>query len=133
MNKRTFLALVPTLALFLSVLSVPRAALAEAAAPAEADKLLHKLIEAVKAESYDAFLTDADANMKKQLSRQQFEGLCGLYTKPLKQGYTLSYFGQLKQRGMVVYVWKVAAAGAPDEALVHLWLKDGKVGGVVVQ
>jgi hypothetical protein len=130
MNKRTFLALVPVLALFLSA---PRAARAEVAAPAEAEKLLLRLIEAVKAESYDAFLSDADANMKKQLSRQQFEGLCGLYTKPLKQGYTLSYFGQLRQRGMAVYVWKVAAAGAPDEALVRLWLKDGKVGGVVVQ
>jgi hypothetical protein len=137
MNKRTFLALVPALALFLSVpLFVPNFARAEGAAPAEAEKLLLRLIEAVKAESYDAFLADADANMKKQLSRQQFEGLCGLYTKPLKQGYTLSYFGQLKQRGMAVYVWKVAAAGAPDEALVRLWLKDGKdgkVSGVVVQ
>jgi hypothetical protein len=130
MNKRTFLALVPALALFLSA---PRAARAELAAPAEAEKLLLRLIEAVKAESYDAFLSDADANMKKQLSRQQFEGLCGLYTKPLKQGYTLSYFGQLKQRGMAVYVWKVVAPGAPDEVLVRLWLKDGKVGGVVVQ
>jgi hypothetical protein len=130
MNKRTFLALVPALALFLSA---PHATRAEVAAPAEAEKLLLRLIEAVKAESYDAFLSDADANMKKQLSRQQFEGLCGLYTKPLKQGYTLSYFGQLRQRGMAVYVWKVAAAGAPDEALVRLWLKDGKVGGVVVQ
>jgi hypothetical protein len=130
MNKRIFLALVPALALSLSA---PRAARAEAAAPAEAEKLLLRLIEAVKAESYDAFLADADANMKKQLSRQQFEGLCGLYTKPLKQGYALSYFGQLRQRGMAVYVWKVAAPGAPDEALVRLWLKDGKVGGVVVQ
>ena len=130
MNKRTFLALVPALALSLSV---PRAARSEGAAPAEAEKLLLRLIEAVKAESYDAFLSDADANMKKQLSRQQFEGLCGLYTKPLKQGYTLSYFGQLRQRGMTVYVWRVAAAGAPDEALVRLWLKDGKVSGVVVQ
>jgi len=130
MNRRTFLALVPAFAL---VLAAPHVAHAEGAAPAEAEKLLHRLIEAVKAESYDAFLADADANMKKQLSRQQFEGLCGLYTKPLKQGYTLSYFGQLKQRGMAVYVWKVAAAGAPDEALVRLWVKDGKVGGVVVQ
>ena len=130
MNKRTFLTLVPALALFLLA---PHAARAAVAAPAEADRLLLKLIEAVKAESYDAFLSDADANMKKQLSRQQFEGLCGLYTKPLKQGYTLSYFGQLRQRGMAVYVWKVATPGAPDEALVRLWLKDGKVGGVVVQ
>jgi hypothetical protein len=130
MNKRTFLSLVPALAL---LLSVPHAARAEGAAPAQAEKLLLKLIEAVKAESYDAFLADADANMKKQLSHQQFEGFCGLYTKPLKQGYTLTYFGQLKQRGMAVYVWKVAAAGAQDEALVRLWVKDGKVGGVLVQ
>ncbi len=130
MNKRTFLSLVASLALFLSV---PHAARAAGAAPAEAEKLLLKLIEAVKAESYDAFLADADANMKKQLSRQQFEGLCGLYTKPLKQGYTLTYFGQLKQRGMAVYVWKVDAVGAQDEVLVRLWVKDGKVGGVLVQ
>lgn len=129
MNRRTLLSLIPALALFLSLTS----ARANGVAPAEAERLLGRLIEAVKAESYDAFLADADANMKKQLSRQQFEGLCGLYTKPLKKGYTLEYFGQLKQRGMPVYVWKVASPGTPDEALVRLWVKDGKVAGVTVQ
>jgi len=117
------------LALFLSLTS----ARANGVAPAEAERLLGRLIEAVKAESYDAFLADADANMKKQLSRQQFEGLCGLYAKPLKKGYTLEYFGQLKQRSMAVYVWKVASPGTPDDALVRLWVKDGKVAGVTVQ
>jgi len=130
MKQRNFLSLFSLLTLFLSLASPARAA---EPAPAEAEKLLGKLIEAVKAESYDAFLADADANMKKQLSRQQFEGLCGLYTKPLNKGYTLDYFGRLKQRGMAVYVWKVAAAGSPDEALIRLWVKDGKVGGVIVQ
>jgi hypothetical protein len=129
MNRRTLLSLIPALALFLSLTS----ARANRVAPAEAERLLGRLIEAVKAESYDAFLADADANMKKQLSRQQFEGLCGLYTKPLKKGYALEYFGQLKQRGMAVYVWKVASPGTPDEALVRLWVKDGKVAGVTVQ
>lgn len=106
---------------------------AEAAAPPEAERLLIKLIDAVKAESYDAFLADADASMKKQLSRQQFEGLCGLYTKPLKKGYTLQYFGQLKQRTHAVYVWKVSSPDAPDDVLVRLLLKDNKVAGVMVQ
>ena len=91
------------------------------------------MIDAVKAESYDAFLADADANMKKQLSRQQFEGLCGLYTKPLKKGYTRTYFGQLMKKGMVVYLWKVAAVGAPEEVLIRMAVKDGKVAGVLVQ
>jgi hypothetical protein len=96
------------------------------------EKALTKLIEAVKAESYEAFTADADANLKKQLCRQQFEGLCGLYTKPLKKGYTLEYFGQLRQRGMAVYVWKVSTPGSVEDVLVKLALKEGKVAGVQV-
>lgn len=129
MNKRTFLSAFSMLAL---LLSVPHVVRAEGAAPPDVDKLLVHLIDAVKAESYDAFLADAEANMKKRLSRQQFEGLCGLYTKPLRKGYTLTYFGQLKQKGTGVYVWKVASVAAPDEALIRMWVKDGKVAGVLV-
>jgi hypothetical protein len=130
MNKRTFLSVLSALAL---LVSVPRDVRAEGSAPPDAEKLLARLIDAVKTESYDAFLADADASMKKQLSRQQFEGLCGLYTKPLKKGYSLTYFGQLMKKGMVVYVWKVAAVAAPEEVLVRMAVKDGKVTGVLVQ
>jgi hypothetical protein len=99
-------------------------------APPPAEKALKQMIEAVKAESYDAFLVDADANLKKQLSRQQFEGMCGLYTKPLKKGYSLEYFGQLRQRGMAIFVWKISVPGGQEDVLVSLALKDGKVAGV---
>jgi len=136
MTRRTFpsspvlgLALSLTLAL-LAVHATP--AHAEGAAPAEAQKLVTKMINAVAAESYDAFLADADANLKTHLSRQQFEGLCGLYTQPLKKGYKLDYFGHLKQQGYVVHIWKIAANGAPDEALIRMAVKDGKVGGAWV-
>ncbi len=128
MNQRTLLALVPAFTLCL----LAPAARAAGAAPPEAQKLLGRMIEAVKAESYEAFLADADANMKKQLSRQQFEGMCGMYTQPLRKGYVVEYFGRLKQRGYAVYVWKVSATGEPDEVLVKLAVKDGKVGGVTV-
>lgn len=133
MNRRTFLVLIPTLGLGLTLLAAhPTPAHAEAAAPADAQKLITKMIDAVVAQSYDAFLADADANLKKNLSRQQFEGLCGLYTQPLKKGYKLDYFGQLKQRGYVVHIWKISTHGAQDEALIRMALKDGKVGGVWV-
>jgi hypothetical protein len=56
-----------------------------------------------------------------------------MYTRPLKTGYSLDYFGQLKQRGTAVYVWKVSTVGAQDESLVRMCVKDGKVCGVFVQ
>jgi hypothetical protein len=133
MNKRTFLTLGPVLGLALTLLAVSATpAHAEAAAPADAQKMVTRMIDAVAAQSYEGFLVDADANLKAHLSRQQFEGLCGLYSQPLKKGYKLDYFGRLKQGGYQVHVWKVAANGAQDEALIRLAVKDGKVGGVWV-
>lgn len=131
MMNRSTLALVLALGIGLSLAhAVP--AYAAGSAPPEAEKALSKLIDAVKAESYEAFIADADANVKKQLSRQQFEGLCGLYTKPLKKGYALEYLGQLRQRGMAVYLWKVTVPGGQEDVLVKLALKEGKVAGVQV-
>lgn len=129
MNKRQFLSLGPALGLTLFATG-SASAREEIAAPPEAQKILMRMIEAVKAESYDAFLVDADANLKTHLSRQQFEGFCGLYTQQLKKGYTLDYFGHLKQHGHLVHIWKIAATGAQDDALIKLALKDGKASGV---
>jgi hypothetical protein len=131
MKRRPILLIVPALLIFLLGLP-PASARAEQTASPEAEKLLVKLIEAVKAESYEAFLADADAAVKKHLSRQQFEGLCGLYTKPLKKGYALEYLGQLKQHGFTVYLWKLTGVDATEDILVKLAVKDGKVGGVWV-
>jgi len=133
MNKRRFLPLGPALALAIALLAVHAApARAETAGPADAQRLVTKMIDAVIAQSYDAFLADADANLKTHLSRQQFEGLCGLYTQALKKGYKLDYFGHLKQRGYMVHLWKISTSGAQDEALIRMAMKDGKVGGVWV-
>lgn len=131
MNRRTFLVLGPALGLTL-LTARGAAARDDATAPPEVQKLLARMIDAVKAESYEAFLADADANLKTHLSRQQFEGICGLYTQPLKKGYTLGYFGRLKQHGYLVYVWKITSTGAEDDALIKLAVKDAKVGGVWV-
>jgi len=133
MNKRTFLSVCSASGLAFALLAIRATpAHAEGVAPVGVQKLAVKMIDAVVAESYDAFLADADANLKTHLTRQQFEGLCGLYTQPLKKGYKLDYFGQLKQRGYLVHVWKVSTNGEQDEALVRMAVKDGKVGGVWV-
>jgi hypothetical protein len=115
------------------ILAAEKPALAATAAPAAAERVLLKMIEAVKAQSYDDFLTDADAKLKSQFSRQQFEGICGLYTAPLRKGYRLEYLGQLRQREAFVYLWKVSVVDGQDESLIRLVIKDGKVSGVWVK
>jgi hypothetical protein len=107
-------------------------ALAAGAAPAGVERVLVKMIEAVKDQSYDEFLTDADAQLKSNLSRQQFEGLCGLYRSSLRKGYRYEYLGQLRQRGMPVYLWKIAVVDGQDEGLIKLVMKDGKAYGFAV-
>jgi hypothetical protein len=107
--------------------------LAAPVAPAGAERVLVKMIEAVKAQSYDDFLTDADDHLKSNLSRQQFEGICGLYTAPLRKGYRLEYLGQLRQQGTYVYLWKITIVGGQDETLLRLVTKDGKAYGFTVQ
>jgi hypothetical protein len=115
------------------VLVKESSALAATSAPAAAERVLAKMIEAVKAQSYDDFLADADAKLKSQFSRQQFEGICGLYTAPLRKGYRLEYLGQLRQREAFVYLWKVSVVDGQDESLIRLVMKDGKASGIWVQ
>jgi hypothetical protein len=113
----------------LLALGTAKPALASPAAPAGPERALVKMIEAVKATSYEEFLTDADAQFKAQFSRQQFEGTCGLYTAPLRKGYRLEYLGQLRQRGGFVYLWKISVVDGQDETLLRLVMKDGKISG----
>lgn len=130
---RTRTILVP-LAATLACLALTAAAPAQAApsAPPAAQAVLIKMIDAVKAQSFDDFLTDASARLKSQFTRQQFEGICGLYTAPLRKGYKLDYLGQLRQREATVHLWKVSVPDAADETLLRLILKDGKVDGFSV-
>jgi len=107
-------------------------ALAAASSPPGAERTLLRMIDAVKAQSYDDFLVDADAQLKAHFSRQQFEGICGLYTEPLRKGYRLEYLGLLHQRGATVLLWKITAGESQEEALLRLVMKDGKVSGFFV-
>ena len=107
-------------------------AAAAPAAPPGTEAILVRMIEAVKAQSYDDFLVDADARLKSQFSRQQFEGICGLYTASLRKGYRLEYLGQLRQRGTTVQLWRIGVTDSPDESLLSMVMKDGKVDGFSV-
>jgi hypothetical protein len=89
---------------------------------------LKKMLEAVK-----VFLTDADDAVRAGITKQMFEGVSGLLTPRLKQGYKTSYLNKLRQHGHTVYLWKLEFSDGKDEALVKLSVKDGKVSGILIQ
>ena len=131
MSIRTPLASLAAVALCLALVG-EKAALAAPSAPAGTEAVLVKMLEAVKAQSYDDFLTNANPRLKSQLSRQQFEGICGLYTAPLRKGYKLEYLGQLRQQGALVLLWKINVVDSQDDTLLRMVTKDGKVDGFSV-
>jgi hypothetical protein len=114
-------------------LGAEKFAMACPAAPPGTEAILVRMIEAAKVQSYDGFLADADAHLKSQLTRQQFENISGRYVVPLRKGYRLEYLGQLRQQGNIVVLWKIAIVGSQDETLLKLLLKDGKVDGFLIQ
>jgi hypothetical protein len=131
MSRRHLLALL-VLAVTCLTLGPERTALAAPSPPPGTQAILRKMIEAVKAQSYDDFVVEADARLKSQLTRQQFEGICGLYTEPLRKGYRLEYLGLLRQQGTTVLLWKITVVDSPDETLLRMVMKDGKVDGFSV-
>ena len=81
MSMRNLVTCLAVSALCLT-LAPRKPALAAPVAPAGVERVLVKMIEAVKAQSYDDFLTDADDHLKTNLSRQQFEAFAACTLRP---------------------------------------------------
>jgi hypothetical protein len=106
--------------------TVVYAAIVEPAGPDQVQAT--KLISAVQNDDYDAFMADGNP-LFKTLTQKQFEPVSAQLSSRLKAGYTLTYFGELKQMGYHVTVWKISYKDGGDDDLAELSVKDGQVGG----
>ncbi|MDX6765982.1 MAG: hypothetical protein SFU85_04245 [Candidatus Methylacidiphilales bacterium] len=104
-------------------------AVARAAEPApEALAASTKLLGAITAGDYAAFVADGDAAFK-QLPQAAFASVAAQLGPKFKAGVTPTYLGDLKQKGFDVTLWRLRFADGSDDALATLSLKNGKVGG----
>lgn len=97
------------------------------------EPLMKQMLEATKNRSYDEFCTECNEKMRASLTKQMFEGVSGIMAPRLKQGYKPVYLGKLRQQGHIVYLWRLEFADGKDDHLVKLSMKDGKVGGILLQ
>ena len=104
-----------------------------AAEPAKEDAALSsKLITAIEASDFEAFLSDGDAAFK-ALPKAQFEAVSVQLAARLKNRDEVTYLGELTKQGFRVTLWRIKFKDGGDDALATLSVKDGKVGGFLIQ
>jgi len=108
---------------------VGSSAILRAAQPQKEDAVLvGKLITAIEKLDYDAFVADGEGPFQ-QLKKEQFEAVAAKVAPKLQAGHEVSYFGDLRQKGYHVTLWKISFKDGGDDVLATLSVKDGKVSG----
>jgi len=118
--KTLTLALLASLVLACSVFAtgVPTGSGAEAT----------KLLSAISSDDYAAFVADGNAAFQ-ALKKDYFQGVVSQLATKLRDGYDITYLGDLNQCGYQVTLWRIRIKSSSDDLLATLSMKDGKVGG----
>jgi hypothetical protein len=116
-------------ALLIAAFSLCPSAL-HAADNAQAEKIFNALLAAQTAKDYDAFLADADDNLKAALTKTQFEASSNLMIKRTRGGFDTAFLGELNQHGYQVFLYRLRFKDGGDDMLGTMSLKADKVGGI---
>ena len=98
-----------------------------AADSTQAEKIFKGLIAAQTAKDYDAFVADADDNLKAALTKTQFDAASNFMNKRTSGGYDTTFLGELNQHGYQVFLYRLRFN---DDILGTMSLKDDMVGGI---
>jgi len=94
--------------------------------PPEDAAFADKLLTAIQKSDYDMFIADGEAAFK-QVNKAQFEVLTIKLAKKLQAGHTITYLGDMNQKGNRVTLWKISFKDGSDDELASLKIKNGKV------
>jgi hypothetical protein len=117
------------IALFIVAFSLCSFAL-RAADSAQAEKLFNSLVAAQTARNYDAFVANADDNLKAALTKTQFDAASNFMIKRTSGGYDTTFLGELNQHGYQVFLYRLRFKDGGDDMLGTMSLKNDKVGGI---
>ncbi len=91
------------------------------------------MLDAVRSNSFEKFMANADASFKGGFPQQMFDGLARKLGPRLQSGYSATFLTTLKQQGYVVYAWKLSFKDGGDEYLITMFTKDDAVSGFVTR
>ena len=87
-----------------------------------------KLLSAIATSDYGLFVADGDAAFR-ELKKSHFDAVASQLSLKLKNGYEVTYLGDLNQRSYQVTLWRIRFKSGGDDLLATMSMKGGKVGG----
>lgn len=93
---------------------------------------LQTILDAITTANYELFLTVGDSDYQTQISKEIFDSVSSQLAPRMAEGYNITYFGNLKQSGYQIYLWKLSFVDGGDEFVVRMAMNEDKVGGILI-
>ncbi len=128
MNRPGLLALIAGLCLSLFFLPTQPAQAEESVTTPEA--VLKVMFSGVEQGDIGKFTYKAEPELKARVTKEVMIRLSGSLGVKLKQGYTMTNIGQLRQDTVITHLYKVEFKNGADDMLVRLAIRGGNVAGI---
>jgi hypothetical protein len=93
---------------------------------------LQTILDAIAAGNYELFLTVGDANYQAGITKDMFDSVSSQLAPRMFDGYTITYFGHIKQHEYQIYLWKLSFVDDGDEFVVRMAMNEDKVAGILI-
>ncbi|MBD0339822.1 hypothetical protein [Microcoleus vaginatus] len=94
---------------------------------------LHVILDATASKNYELFTTVGDAGYKASITQQMFDDVSEQLASRLQKGYSITYFGEIKQGNSPIYLWKLSFEDGGDEFVAHMTMNGDKVAGIFIE
>jgi hypothetical protein len=88
---------------------------------------LQTILDATATGNYDLFLTVGDSDYRRDITKEIFDQVSSPLIPRMSEGYTTTYFGDLKQGETQTYLWKLSFADDGHEFIVRMGMIGDKV------
>lgn len=93
---------------------------------------LQIILDAIASGNYELFTTVGDSGYKAGITQPIFEEVSEQLAPRMEKGYSLTYFGHLKQGDYPIYLWKLSFTDGGDEFVTRMTLNGDKVAGILI-
>jgi len=101
---------------------------AHSVAPAPATQTFDMMMDAIKDDDYQAFISMGTPDVQHAISKTLFEKVVAEFGPREREGFKTTYLDSLKKGGLTLYVWKIEFKTG-DDTLAEMTLDNGKVAG----
>ncbi|MBE9095593.1 hypothetical protein [Tychonema sp. LEGE 07203] len=105
----------------------------QTAPPQNAIDCLQVILDATASKNYELFTTVGDAGYKTSITQKMFDDVSEQLASRMEKGYSINYFGEIKQGNCPIYLWKLSFEDGGDEFVAHMTMNGDQVAGIFIE